>query len=245
MDATKKKTAEKCDNLKVSISHDGETVETDTDTLKRIADGGGPEGGQDGKRKPVKVELIELYEIPGNSVSGKSEPYRVLDFLRSEFREDLEEAKIVLVWRLDVPMDKDGKIELGKCHKRTDLDKELGEKKDLPPRLRKDIYKNESPDCIITLNREAWQDFTANQRHALMFHELCHFVPVLDPQDPAGEAFKRDERGRICYRVRKHDIEEFGEVVQRFGLYKRDLEEFAKKCFEGRQTPLFDKEAAP
>jgi hypothetical protein len=42
----------------------------------------------------------------------------------------------------------------------------------------------------------------------------------------------RDERSRKCYRVRKHDIEEFSDVVARYGTYKRDLEMFAAALFD-------------
>jgi hypothetical protein len=44
--------------------------------------------------------------------------------------------------------------------------------------------------------------------------------------DSTGEP-AYDERGRLVYRTRKHDIEEFAVIVERYGCYKRDLEQFA------------------
>lgn len=62
------------------------------------------------------------------------------------------------------------------------------------------------------------------QRRALLDHELCHAEVKLD--DRTSEPV-HDERGRKVYRMRKHDIEEFSAVVERNGIYKRDLEHFA------------------
>jgi hypothetical protein len=55
---------------------------------------------------------------------------------------------------------------------------------------------------------------------------------------------REDERGRPVWRVRKHDIEEFREVVERHGCYKSDLEAFVKAALEARETPLFPRVAA-
>ncbi len=50
--------------------------------------------------------------------------------------------------------------------------------------------------------------------------------------------FKLDERGRKCYRMRKHDLEEFSEIVERHGLWKKDLEHFAAALRRTREKPL-------
>ena len=89
---------------------------------------------------------------------------------------------------------------------------------------------------MILLNREVWMDgeFTPQKKAALIDHELCHAAPQL------GKDFEPvyDEQGRQLYRSRKHDIEEFREIVQRHGCYKRDLEEFAKVLLTQQGTPL-------
>jgi hypothetical protein len=51
-----------------------------------------------------------------------------------------------------------------------------------------------------------------------------HAACVYDEQG----RIKVDERGRTCYRVRKHDLEEFADIVTRHGCYKRDIEDFAQ-----------------
>lgn len=87
------------------------------------------------------------------------------------------------------------------------------------------------------LNKEFWDQFDDEKRLALMDHELCHAAAALDSE----YAQKYDERGRRVWRVRKHDIEEFRDVVKRHGCYKSDLEEFAKALRDAKKNPLFAK----
>ena len=49
-----------------------------------------------------------------------------------------------------------------------------------------------------------------------------------------------DERGRPVYRMRKHDIEEFADVVARYGCYKADLESFAAALRRGALKDPFE-----
>lgn len=111
-------------------------------------------------------------------------------------------------------------MELGKCRKVGDLDKKL-----------------HNFDFIVLVNHQAWQDLDDRQRVALLDHELAHCAVSVDDE---GEV-KQDENGRTVYRIRKHDLEEFRDVVQRNGLYKADLEAFAAVCAEKYKTPtLFE-----
>ena len=65
-----------------------------------------------------------------------------------------------------------------------------------------------------------------------MDHELCHASVRCDKN--SGEPMV-DERNRLIYRIRKHDIEEFADIVERHGTYKRDLELFAQALRRGPQ----------
>jgi Putative phage metallopeptidase len=170
-------------------------------------------------KKLKKPKRINFEMIPG----GKgSEPHRVLrDAL--EHHDELEKARIGLAWRRALKPDKDGHLVLGKCVKISDLQHEMV---DL--------------DFVVLLNKEVWQntEFTDEKKLALMDHELCHAAPVMD--DETDEQ-KMDEKGRLLWRVRKHDIEEFQDVVQRHGCYKRDLENFARALAKSKQAKmLFD-----
>ena len=139
-------------------------------------------------------------------IAQSESPYSVLTEAR-QWHENLAAARIALAWRLRTKEDRDRKIVLGKCLKVTDLQKEF-----------------HTYDFIILLNQEYWVRFDAKQKLALVDHELCHARPDLGNTG----AQKTDERGRLVWRHRKHDIEEFREIVQRHGCYKADLEEFAK-----------------
>ena len=153
-----------------------------------------------------------------------AEPYAILDKMR-DFHGELQEASIVLAWRLRLKSDKDGHLVLGKCVKASDLQRELSEH-----------------DFVILLNRDVWMDpdFTEDKKCALVDHELCHAARACDKDGNE----KVDNRGRAVWRTRKHDIEEFQVIVKRHGCYKKDLERFADELLKKRSAPLFENLAA-
>jgi len=155
-------------------------------------------------KKKVLVRLIERDEDHG------PEPYRIMDELIAAHHGHLVDAKIALAWRMEWAEDKDGHLTLGQAKKGSDLDRELHD------------Y-----DFVILLNHEAWNraGFDEKQRAALVDHELCHCQVAID--DETGEP-REDEYGRIVWRIRKHDIEEFKDVVARHGIWNHALEDFAK-----------------
>jgi hypothetical protein len=126
----------------------------------------------------------------------------------------LEGARISLAWCTSWRMDVDGRITLGKCKKASDLDRELA-----------------AVDFVILLSKSWWQNLetTYEQRKALLDHELCHATVKLNPRTLEPEY---DERGRKVWRTVKHEIEEFEGVVARHGIWKKDLERFAKTLIE-------------
>lgn len=157
-------------------------------------------------RRPKEVSY-EL--IPADSDVGRP-MYELLYQIVDENHEELgnSSVRIALAWAKAWKADVDGKLVLGKCKKASDLDREL------------------APfDFVILLNRDFWlsSKVTDAQRRALLDHELMHAAPAYDEDGH----IKRDARGRTVYRIRKHDIEEFRDIVARHGCYKSDLEDFA------------------
>lgn len=69
-------------------------------------------------------------------------------------------------------------------------------------------------DLVIEVNWEAWSKLNREQRIALMDHELSHFARL-------------DDEGKVSYVIVGHDIEEFGSIVSRWGLWEPDLMKFA------------------
>jgi hypothetical protein len=164
-------------------------------------------------KRPKKAgapKSVSYVLIPPQSELGRP-MYERLYLLVDAHHADLSrtDVRIALAWATSWTADVDGRLTLGKCKKATDLDRELA-----------------PYDFVILLNRDFWQNgrVTDAQRQALMDHELMHAACVYDAH---GE-IKVDERGRTCYRIRKHDLEEFADIVTRHGCYKRDIEDFAQ-----------------
>ena len=65
-------------------------------------------------------------------------------------------------------------------------------------------------DFLIWLARDVWAGLSANQKMALLDHELCHCLY---------------EDGKLS--MRPHDVEEFTEIIDRYGLWRNDLEAMA------------------
>lgn len=171
--------------------------------------------------KPKKLKKVAVELIPSGDRS-RHPLYKLLDAILKAHHEHLRKAKIALAWNKAWRADVDGRLVLGKCKKATDLDRELAEH-----------------DFVILLNQEAWEQLTEPQRLALFDHQLSHCQQV---RDEAGRQ-KEDERGRLVWRIRKHDVEDFRDVIARNGCYTADLADFVRTAVEAKQTPLFPRVA--
>jgi hypothetical protein len=164
------------------------------------------------KRKKVTVQLLK------RSHAGKvTEPYEIMEELIERDRSDLADVKIAIAWRVGWRADANGLLTLGRCRKRGDLDRELDEF-----------------DFIVLLNKEAWQTLDETQKKALIFHELCHAQVVID----ADGNPKQDDRDRLVCRIRKHDVEEFRAVTDKFGLWTQDLARLVQANINDAARPL-------
>jgi hypothetical protein len=178
-------------------------------------------------KKEPKQRTVFLIERK-STVGLARQVYEILDELVGSFHDELAKAKIAMAWKNGWRENADGQMKLGQCKKGSDLDKTL-----------------HGYDFVILLNSGWVNDgaTTKEQLRALIDHELCHAtIAVDDDGDP-----KEMADGSPVYRVRRHTIEEFDEVVERHGLYKRDLERFAGTVHQrAKQDGLFDeKPAAP
>lgn len=163
------------------------------------------------KPKKVPYELLQRDDEPLM--------YQRLDALVNEHHRHLKNARIGLAWCTSWKADSDGRLKLGMCRKASDLDRELAEF-----------------DFVILINQSFWQsgEVTALQRTALLDHELCHAEVARGKYNEP----KEDERGRKVYRMRRHDVEEFSEIIERYGCYKQDLERFNVSLKKGEQARL-------
>jgi hypothetical protein len=171
--------------------------------------------------KGPAIKAVNYRIIPPLDGDHEPEPYKLLTQAREKWHKDTSEARIALAWKLREKADKDGHLVLGRCVKCSDLNREFAE------------Y-----DFIIVLNKDVWnaKEFDKKKKMALLDHEMCHVGPNLDVE--TGE-HKRDDKGRLLFRTVKHQIEEFIDVVDRHGVYKSDLELFAKTLLRNREPLLF------
>jgi hypothetical protein len=153
------------------------------------------------KRKPVKVRLIDRKH------AGKVvEVYRLLEDLIADHHtgdvdgtpRNLDRAKIVLAsrdgWRPDV----DKVLILARIRKATETDKY--------------VFAAEC-DFVIELNAEAWPRLSDERRRMVIDHELYHAAPDLDRDGRQ----KSDARDGLCWRLRKHAVQEHHEMLDRYG----------------------------
>jgi hypothetical protein len=140
-----------------------------------------------------------------------SDLYDLMEELRGEYHDDLEGASIALAWRHGWKADPDGRVILGQMKKAADLDRQLHDF-----------------DFILLLNFEVWShvEFSEAQKRALLDHELCHGARALD----ADREPRYTPDGRAVYRIRKHTIEEFHEIVERHGQWKGDIQTFVERA---------------
>jgi phosphoketolase len=89
-----------------------------------------------------------------------------------------------------------------------------------------DKYRDDDDDVeafnIIEIIKPLWEQLTATQKDALIDHELCHFAP----------------EGKM----RRHDLEEFREVIKRHGFYMPDVKEFAEAVKKREEDEKKEKE---
>lgn len=72
-------------------------------------------------------------------------------------------------------------------------------------------------DFLIWIARDAWASLSINQKQALLDHELCHCL------------YKEGAAS-----MRPHDIEEFTQIVDRYGLWRLELAQMANSMRDAK-----------
>jgi len=144
----------------------------------------------------------ELYGVPlkiEEPMVAPDEIVAMAETVRTQYHaERLKDARIAYV--IKPGSDREGaRVELGKAKACSKIEKLLS-----------------SFDFVVTLNWFAWQELDDRKRRALLDHELTHCEPKID-----GEGFRKG------WQLRRHDVEDFVEIVHRRGLWTGDLEALA------------------
>lgn len=79
---------------------------------------------------------------------------------------------------------------------------------------------DDMPDFLIVLDLDWWDSASAQEREILVFHEMCH---IAQAEDKDGIPKFDRETGAPCWTLRGHDVEEFVDVVARYGAWNDEL----------------------
>lgn len=92
------------------------------------------------------------------------------------------------------------------------------------------LADSDEPFFCIVIAHPAWEVLPQKHREALVDHELCHC------------GVEVDEKGEVKLVLRNHDIQEFSDIVRRYGAWSPDVQDFLKAALGGRKkpTPLLD-----
>lgn len=173
------------------------------------------------RSKKAKLPKLPKYQLIDRTSKEGGPIYALLDECVRKWHSHLVNATIAVAWMIGKKADVDGRLTLGRMKKASELDREFAKH-----------------DFVMLLNREQWHRLDEKFRTALVDHELCHADQKNDPN--SGDQLE-DAHGKKVWRIRKHDIEEFGAVVERHGFYKSDIERFAESLETGAQRTLFSK----
>lgn len=121
---------------------------------------------------------------------------------------DLAEANldIAYMWRSEAMAMGEGRVAAGQCVHVADREHAL-----------------HGHDFLIIMARDVWLDATPEFRRAVVDHELSH-VGIRKDED-GGNAVDEDT-GRIKTFCRRHEVEEFSDVLERHGAYHSSLVRF-------------------
>lgn len=129
-----------------------------------------------------------------------------------EDHQPLDDVTMLYVWR-DQAGRSGGRKVLGRARKLTGLNAYLA-------------TGSNAALFVIEIAADIWEGLEPYQRRALVDHELCHCK------------VSYNDHGEQKLSIRAHDLEEFGGVIDRHGLWLADVQTFGGKVAE--QMSLLD-----
>jgi len=128
---------------------------------------------------------------------------RLVDALYVEHRTDLDDIpNIICIFRAKALFSA-GKVTIASI-------KKVSEKENL---IHSYYDGHEDIDYVLEIAADIWPGLNVIQKEAVLMHELQHI----------DQTMKNDD---IKWGLRKHQIEEFASVLNRYGLYMSDIKEF-------------------
>lgn len=177
------------------------------------------------RRRRTKADPRKVYDLIGTSTDEGKEVHDLIGEVKKRWKDDLREARIGAAWMIGKKADKDGRVQLGRLKKCSELERRLH-------RL----------DAIVLLSQDHFRLLSKSQKLALVHHELCHLAEAVDSN---GET-AYDGHGERKWRIVKHDIEEFREVVAMHGCWKSELAFFVRATIDkDPQLSLYNQKDVP
>jgi hypothetical protein len=142
------------------------------------------------------------------------EVQKIGDALVGKYHTHLQEYDVLVrYWFRDDTPKKNGALVLGTCERVTGKAKMHA--------------KQELDFFLIIISEPQWEKLDDTQRMALVDHELAHAWCEYD-----------EEKEELVLSLRPHDLEEFGDIVKRYGLWKQDITQFMVAAQEGGHIQL-------
>lgn len=131
---------------------------------------------------------------------------RIVQEHRPELEEHVSGIRIQYMFQAEATALGEGRVCAGKCVHCSDRDHAL-----------------HGYDFLIVMARDVWDEATPEYRLALVDHELAHVgLKVTEEGEPAYDEVTGRRKG-FC---RRHEIEDFSDVIERHGTYHRGLVQF-------------------
>lgn len=97
--------------------------------------------------------------------------------------------------------------------------------------------KNDGPFFVITMSKDVWELLSEDKRRALTDHELCHAsASVKQAKDEADADLDAEieQDNPVKLSIKPHDLEEFSDIVRRYGLWREDVQEFVEAALRSK-----------
>lgn len=157
-------------------------------------------------------DYIPEFEDPPADADPRAYADRLIALPEFEHLRD-GEARLVFVMRT-FPLIRNGKQELGSCH----LPTVQGKLKDVFNWMLRTRF-GFMPDFVIVLCQRYWSEASDLDRQILVHHEMLHCGQKVDAY--GSPKFTMEGKPEWC--IRAHCVEEFQEIVERYGAHDEAL----------------------
>jgi Putative phage metallopeptidase len=134
-------------------------------------------------------------------------------------------VRIEYVFRSDIPKSK-GREVWGRARLIQGINAYLAS-----PQIAKETGEAGASFFSIEFSSPVWLRLDAKAKRALVHHELLHCYATQDVDEETGELV-------LVLSLLPHDLEEFGKIVELYGMWKQDVAAFMTAAARGGQVEM-------